>query len=220
MSTYAEEFGDLVKAHQTYRLADGTIVPSVTAILRQVASPELVNWAASVTREGLSHRAIAEESARVGTLAHDMVRCRLLGVEPDLSHHSPNQVRLAENAMRKFLEYSKWHSLEPELLEAPLVSEAHRYGGTLDFYGLCDGKPTLLDWKTGSGVYERHKQQAAAYWSLLVENGHPVESVRILRIGREEQGGYQEHRVGRLEKRFGAFLDLLAYHEKMRGMEG
>ena len=54
------------------------------------------------------------------------------------------------------------------------------------------------------------------YWNLLVENGHPVESVRVLRIGREEKGGYQEHHVGRLEDRFGMFEHLLAYYYGMK----
>jgi hypothetical protein len=212
MTRYLSEFGDIVKGHAIYRLADGTLVPGVTTITGQVGKGELIDWAAAVTREGLDHRAIAEESARVGTLAHSLVRCRLEGIEPDLSHYSPVQVALAQNAMRKFLAYMKWHQLEPLALEDPMVSEAHRYGGTPDFYGLCDGEPTLIDWKTGSEVYEGHRLQAAAYWNLLVEQGHPVESVRIVRIGREETGGYQEQRVGRLEKRFQAFLHLLAYY--------
>jgi len=219
MTNYAEEFGDLIEAHTTYRHPDGAIVPSVTQVLSQVASRRLVDWSADVTRQGYDHRAIAEESARVGTLAHALVRAHLLGVECSLDHYSPNQVRLAQNAMRKFLEYCKWHKLEPLVLETPMVSEAHRYGGTPDFYGLCDGKPAILDWKTGSGIHKRHKRQAAAYWNLVVENGHPVESVRILRIGREEQGGYHEQRVGDLEKHFAAFLHLLAYYEETRGLD-
>jgi len=215
---YLAEFGDIVKGHVIYRLPDHTIVPGTTTITKQVDKPELLGWVARVTREGLNHRAIAEESARVGTLAHEMVRCHLLGIEPDLILYSPNLVRLAENAMRKFLAYMDRHRLEPLMMEAPLVSEAYRYGGKPDFYGLCDGLPTVLDWKTGSGVYEGHRLQAAAYWNLVVENGHPVEDVRILRIGREETGGYQECGVSRLEERFAAFLDLLAYYHKMKGL--
>jgi len=216
MSKHTIEFGNVVKGHVIYELSDGTRVPGATTITGQVAKPQLVSWAAKVTREGLDHRAISEESKRVGTLAHEMVRCHLEGTEPDLALYSPNQVRLAENALRKFVAYLEWHELEPLLLEQPMVSEVHRYGGTLDFYGLCDGEPALIDWKTGSGIYEGHHLQAAAYWNLLVENGQPVESVRILRIGREEKGGYQEHRVGRLEERFGMFLHLLAYYYGMK----
>lgn len=162
MSKYLSEFGDIVKGHAVYQLADGMRVPGATTITGQVGKGELIDWAAMVTREGLDHRAIAEESARVGTLAHALVRCHLLGVEPGLSHYSANQAALAQNAMRKFLEYAKWHKLESLMLEAPLVSEAHRYGGTIDYYGLCDGEPAIIDWKTGGEIYEGHRLQAAS----------------------------------------------------------
>jgi len=212
------EFGPIVKAHTVYRLADGTVVPGTTTITGQLAKPFLVGWAAKVTRKGLNHRAILEESGRVGTLAHEMVRCHLAGGAPDLSPYSPNQVALARNALAKFLEYAKRHTLEPLFMERPLVSEAHGYGGILDCYGLLDGAPTLLDWKTGKSIYKEHYLQAAGYWNLLVENGHPVEAVRILRIGREEVGGYQEHGVSRLEERFEVFLHLLAAYKGMEAL--
>ena len=218
MNKYIQEFGPIVESHTVYRLPDGIIVPGVSTVIGQVSSPWLVDWKVSVTRKGLDYRAIAWESARVGTLAHALVQCHLGGIVPSLLHYSPNQIRLAENALAKFLEYAKRHDMEPLLLETPMVSEAYRYGGTPDYYGLLDSVPTILDWKTGSGVYDGHYLQAAAYWNLLVENGHPVEGVRILRIGREETGGYQEHGVSRLDERFAAFLDLLAYHHKMEAM--
>jgi len=212
MNRYAE-FGPIVKGHTIYKKPDGVIVPGVSTITGQLSKPRLIDWAANVTRRGLDHRAILEESGRVGTLAHEMVQCHLMGGEPNLANYSATQVALARNSMAKFLQYCERHKAEPLFMEHPLVSEEYGYGGTPDFYGLLDGVPAQLDWKTGSNVFEGHRLQAAAYWNLLVENGHEVKRVRILRIGREEGGGYQESGVGRLEERLGVFLDLLSAYQ-------
>ena len=77
-------------------------------------------------------------------------------------------------------------------MELSLVSEAHRYGGTLDWYGLLDGRPTLIDFKTSGAIYDDHLYQLAAYHRLLVENGHEVDEVRVLRLSRDKDEEFSE----------------------------
>ena len=61
------------------------------------------------------------------------------------------------------------------------------YGGTPDWYGLLDGIPTVLDLKTG-GLYPEQLVQAAAYRLLLVEAGHKVDRLLLLRAPRTLSG--------------------------------
>jgi hypothetical protein len=88
----------------------------------------------------------------------------------------------------------KDYDLKPKFLEKQLVSEAFHYGGTIDFYGDLDGVPTLLDFKTSSGIYDEHRFQVAAYWRLLLEAGYPVKGIRILQVPRDG-GQPQEYRM-------------------------
>ena len=77
-----------------------------------------------------------------------------------------------------------------------LVSESARYGGTVDLYGELGGVPTLLDIKTSrSVIWPEMRHQVCAYEALLIENGHRVDQVFILRVGRTEDGGFDFERV-------------------------
>ena len=66
------------KAHQQYRLKDGTIVPGVTTPLGILAKPGLVPWAWNLGREGLDYRKVSEKGMDIGSLAHMMIECDLL----------------------------------------------------------------------------------------------------------------------------------------------
>ena len=90
-----------------------------------------------------------------------------------------------------------------------MVSDTMRYGGTIDCYCMLDGKPTLLDFKTGRSVYDEYFVQLAAYAELLRENGHEVDQVRILRVGRDETEGFEERSVPDTRKYFEIFKNLL-----------
>ncbi len=77
-------------------------------------------------------------------------------------------------------------------MELSLVSEAHRYGGTFDWYGLGGGVLTVIDFKTSSGIYPDHCYQVSAYHHLLIENGYEVAEARVLQVGRAEGEEYSE----------------------------
>ena len=72
-----------------------------------------------------------------------------------------------------------------------MVSSA-LYGGTIDLYCTLNGTPTLVDFKTGSGIYDEHYYQLCAYRHLLIENGHEVREARILNIPRTEDEQFKE----------------------------
>ena len=190
-----EELGPKVHAHQRYYTEDGTLVPGVTTIVRVLGfnTDVLVKWA---NKEGLAGRdtaKIKDETAAIGSLAHLLVESELKDEEPDLKDYTPAQLKRAQHALRSFHEWRQGHDLHAQLVEASLVSEEHTYGGTVDCWGMLQGLPVLLDFKTSSGVWLEHRIQVSAYWKLLQENGYDVQGVHILRIPRTSEEEFQEH---------------------------
>lgn len=215
-----DEFKRVAKAHIRYKLADGTRVPGTTTILGILNKPALVGWANRMGLEGIDTTKYVDAAARVGTLIHYMVECDLKGEEPDFSDYTSNEIDKAENAFIKYLEYRDGHILEPILIEEPLVSEKYRYGGTIDFYGLEDSVPTLLDIKSGKAIYPEMLIQVVAYRQLVLEQGHPVERLRILRIGRSEDEGFEQRIVGQIPERWEVFEHCLAIYQLRKKVQG
>jgi hypothetical protein len=181
------------KAHTRYRLRDGTIVPGVTTVLGVLNKPALVTWANDLGLKGINVRGYVDALAQIGSLAHALIEHDLGAPEPDLSLWSAEHIDKAENCLLKWYEWRKHHEIQPILIEAPLVSEVHRFGGTLDCLAAIDGVLTILDIKTAQRIYPEHLHQVAAYTILAEEHGHAVEAVRVLQVGRTEDEGFSEH---------------------------
>ena len=197
------------KAHVVYKTSSGERVPGATTITGLLNKPQLVSWANRLGLEGIDSSKYTDEAAAVGTLAHALVQADLTGEPVNLRLYSPQQVDLAENSVLSWFEWKKQHKIEVIFVEKQMVSDTMRYGGTLDCYCKLDGRPTLLDFKTGKAIYEEYFVQLAAYAELLRENGYPVEETRILRIGRDETEGFEERKVMDTRKWFQIFRNLL-----------
>ena len=199
---------DKTKAHTIYKTADGKRVPGVTTILSVLSKPALISWANRMGLDGIDTNKYVDEKADIGTCCHYMIQCDVNGVEPDLSGYSPNNVKQADNGFQKWLAWKSVHSFELIMSEHQMVSEEHRFGGTLDLYGTVDGVLSLVDIKTsGSGIYSDMKHQVAGgYGLLLKEHGHEVHSMRILRVGRDEGEGFEEAMIGHIAEHQELFL--------------
>lgn len=197
------------RAHTVYKTADGKRVPGATTITGLLNKPHLVRWANNLGLEGIDSSKYTDEAAAVGTLAHALIQAHLQGDKVDTDLFSPIQVDLAENAVLSFYEWASRHKIEPIICEVPMVSEKLRFGGTVDCYCILDGKPTLLDFKTGKAIYDEYFVQTSAYKELLLEHGHPVEEIKILRVGRDETEGFEERSITDSTKYFKIFQNLL-----------
>jgi hypothetical protein len=198
------------QAHIQYQLADGTIVPGVTTVLNSVlAKPALIQWAWELGRQGLDWKEVRDSAGDVGTLAHYLIMCTLKGEMPDTSEYSQADIQKANNSLAKFKSWLKEHPISPIMIETPLVSEEYKYGGTLDLFAEYNGEFTLTDFKTGKALYPEYFYQVAAYRQLLQEQGWPVASARILRIGRDESEGFEEVVRTSLETEWQIFLRCL-----------
>ena len=203
------------RAHIRYRLADKTIVPGVTTILGLMAKPALVPWANKLGLQGIDVSKYVDDKADIGTLGHAMVTDKLSGVETDTKDYSENQISKAENCALSFWSWEKEHPIEEVFfVERPLVSEAHRFGGTLDIYAKINGRREIIDLKTGSGIYPEHTWQVATLKVLLEENGFPVDGTRIINIPRAESESFVGRVVTSRENEIGwqIFKSLLSIY--------
>lgn len=206
------------RAHTRYRTADGKRVPGVTTIIGVMDKPHLVKWANNLGLEGIDSTAYRDRLADVGTLAHHLIECHWKGEEPQTDAYSAEHIGLASNAFLKYLAWEQDKTIEPILVEAQLVSEQYRYGGTIDFYGLVNGTPTIVDLKTSKAIYDTHLYQVAAYSQLLKEAGYEVEQVRVLQVGRTEDEDFSERilsRVG-IEPRWEVFRLCRELYEALK----
>ena len=188
------------KAHIIYKVLSGKRVPGTTTITGALgwSKQVLINWANRMGLQRIDTLKYVDDTAEIGTLAHKIVTDYLLGKKTDTDDYSKNQIAAAENSALSFFEWAKGKQLEPILIERPLVSESYLYGGMMDIYALVDGTLELIDLKTGaSGIYPEMVIQVAAYRQLLIENGHPVESVRILNIPRTGDEAFIEKKVSK-----------------------
>ena len=180
------------KTRVTYKLADGTQVPGVTTVLGVMAKPELMRWQNKMGLQGIDTTVYVDGLAQIGTLVHYLVECDINGSTPDTRAFSMDQLNQAEKCFQSWKNWRKGKTVEPILQEASFVSEAHRYGGTIDQYIRVDGVSTLLDIKTAKGIYDEMVFQVVAYDHLMKENGHQPEEAKILRIGRSDDETFEE----------------------------
>lgn len=182
-----------------YFLKDGTKVPGTTTIIgRWKESGGLLQWAFQQGKSGAA--TLYEErdkAADIGTLAHaycdgwmrdpaSMDDVATLATAARLSGN-PDPLR----ALQAFSMFKAWVTGQQATAipcEEPMISEAHRYGGTPDFMLRIDGTLAMADLKTSSGIYRDYALQLAAY-SILWDENHPHDPItggyHILRLGKD-----------------------------------
>ena len=197
------------KVHTVYKLSDGSRVPSVTTILGILNKPALLDWAWRCGCDGLDYKAVRDQAADIGTLAHYLILCYLKGETPDTSEYSAQDITQAETCLIKYWDWEKENPIEPVLVEEVLVSERYGFGGTIDCLAKLNGELILIDHKTGKGIYPEMFYQLAAYRALLDEHGHHIASARILRIGRDKNEGFEERVMTDLSKQWQIFTHCL-----------
>jgi hypothetical protein len=200
------------KAHTRYELKDGTRVPGVTTVIGILNKPALVPWANRIGLAGIDVRKYVDDKAAIGTLAHHMAMCNLKGEKPDTSDYSANQISQAETCFIKFLDWKKGLKIEPIIVEDPLVSEIHSFGGTPDLLAKINRELTLVDLKTGKGIFPEMALQLGGYEILIEELNYQVVNKIIVRIGRDEEEGFETQTYNNLALQRDVFLHCLAIY--------
>jgi len=202
-----------VKLHQRYFNAEGVRLPGVTTLTGNLGwnTRVLMAWAVKETLAGNDYTKVRDKAGNAGTLLHKKIENVFLREKTDVSEFTKNEIKLATNSFKSFRYWKKdkqfqkitdTNGLKRYLLEEQFVSEIHQFGGTPDWYGLYrrkgekDYKLTLLDWKSGNGIYaESIVQVAGGYTILLGENGYPVDRVILLNIPKTKGDSFIEKEV-------------------------
>ena len=131
--------------HAIYKNKNGEIVPSATTVLKIINKPALLNWANWLGLTGKSYKKHMEMVSYIGTTVHEIIECRLLGKKFELK--DPKVWFLdCKEYINSFNIWYKENPLEPIAIEDHMESD--RFGGTCDFYGIYNGKKTIIDFKT------------------------------------------------------------------------
>lgn len=207
------------KIHTVYKTKDGQKVPSVTTVIGILNKPYLLKWAWQCGIDGIDYTKERDAAGDAGTLAHAMILNHIHGTSTNTDTYSKETIKLAKNAFGSYLAWEKNNKLSPLLVERPLVVEngAFSYGGTMDFYGHINGVLSVMDFKTGKGLYDEYIIQLGAYGGLLVPNQFaPAEEFRLLRIGREDGDSYEEKIIKDVSVAWGLFHSLLLVYGQLK----
>lgn len=204
------------KAHQVYRTSDGKRVPGASTVAKIGDDPAaLLQWAWNLGQQGLDYRKVRDNAASAGTLAHWLIECHFAGTEPDLNDFAPNIKSKAETAFIHFLNFWEAEKLNFHLSEVQLVSDAHRFGGTLDM--ICEdseGRAILLDFKTSDRIYQSHLSQLAGYEQLWNEHHmeRPIWRRAIVRIPKSDDGQFEVRWLSNVDAYWSLFKAQLALY--------
>ena len=167
-----------------YYDSSGKRLPSVTQILSASWSKgdALIEWANREGLAGRSHTAARDIAADAGTASHSLVLGRMGGPAGVTEGMSADAMRKAQAAVYHAAPWLASVTIEPHIVEKPLVSDSLGYGGTPDWYGIIDGKHVVVDIKTGKSIYPQHWVQLSAYTLLLRGLGHTVDETMIVHL--------------------------------------
>ena len=213
------------KLHTAYKALDGKRVPSVTTIIDgQLGWNKrvLMAWQKRMAEAGEDPDKIRDKSADIGTLAHYMIECYLLEETPELGDYSSNDIAMAKNAYDAFLLWWKDAGLVFAASEMGLVSEKHRFGGTIDLLAKNkEGETVLIDFKTSNGVYAEHYIQVSAYVKMYEEMiKDPIVDTYVLQLSKDSDS-FHYHRISKTLlsngwKAFNLLLKLKPLQAKLR----
>jgi len=191
-----------------YFTKDGTKVPSVTTILgRFKDAGGLIHWSWKLGMEGKDYKAVRDQAADAGTLAHELIDAHITGQTITLDGDG-EIIRQAQNAFNSYKNWELTTGVKIEWTERQLVSEEHKFGGTPDAFGIVDNKPVLLDWKSSNAIYSDYLLQLAAYAELIREvHGVEVQGYYLCRFSKEN-GDFSVHHYPELKEALRMFLLL------------
>lgn len=197
-----------------YYAADGGRVPSVTTITgRFKDSGGLLYWANNAGLQGKTLNEARDGATDVGSFVHSLIESEINWTEPpDVPSDYEERVQSAFSAWQSWFEATRQEIVATEL---PLVSEKHRFGGTLDCV-IRDkkGRLALADWKTSGQVHGDYLTQMAAYGLLWNETREEplAGGFHLVRISKTE--GDLEHRhFPQLDEAADLFLILRAAYD-------
>ena len=171
------------------------VFPSSTTILNAYPqSPHLTKW---IAEQGWNEsQAIKTAAGERGTTIHKGIEFLLEGNGILEGAYLPGAHKpLSLEEYWKLSTFDKWfNEFQPEIIakEMKIFSKKGGYAGTLDALIKIDGKITVIDWKSGSGLHEHFPLQFASYAKAVEENTDlKIEQTAALQLGAGNSSGYR-----------------------------
>lgn len=127
-----------------------------------------------------AHQKALAKAGDIGTQAHKLIEWTM---RTALGADAGPKPQVSDQALWAFMAFEDWAksvSLKPVLIEQTVYSKTHQYAGTMDLLGRVDGVLTLIDFKTGKGIYPESHLQSAAYQAALIEMGYVSPSAGLI----------------------------------------
>jgi hypothetical protein len=155
-----------------------------------------------------------QEAATIGTNAHDWLAEFFSGKNPPLP--SPDaDYRPSIDAALKWIEQ---HPVCFLTNEKPIYSLKHKFSGRMDGTALVDDQLTLVDFKTGNGIYDEAWLQTAAY-NMALEEEHPdsiIDQRLVIRLGKLDGHFYSQIQPRKtLKPDWSGFLGAMKLHRRL-----
>ena len=149
---------------------------------------------------------IRDEAGNLGTRAHDLIEKYLRGEEAVV----PDDLT---QVLISFLSWQKESCITVTMAEQMVYSAKHLYAGTMDAWGIRDGKPVALDWKTSNALYPEAALQVSAYAKAWEEmTGERCERAYVVRFGKTK-AEFEVREVADIDASFQAFLAAKTLYE-------
>jgi hypothetical protein len=202
-----------------YKTANNERVPSVTTVNAiGKDSGGLVHWAWELGTRGLDYRKVRDEAAAAGDVGHLLVEAAIKNRQlTDEDFPTDGARKLGRNAFDAYVRFCQVARIRWTDSEVSLVSEKHRFGGTIDLVGVEEGANvfTLGDIKTGS-LYPEHLVQLAAYGRLFEEcTGNHVANYHLMRFNRDT-GDFVHAQFADLSDAWEAFLLKRQLYDRLK----
>jgi hypothetical protein len=163
--------------------------PSVTRVLDYLPkNPMFYTWMKDV---GHNAKHIAQRAADEGTNVHDAMEVLLAGNEvhweDDNGKARYNQTEW--NCIRKGHQFLKEYNPEVLWIEARLVSDKLKTGGTADLICKMGDENWLIDWKTSNNLSPQYMVQLAIYAKMIEEKlGITIHNAGVLWLKAKTKG--------------------------------
>jgi hypothetical protein len=218
-------------------------VPSVTQITGTIdKSGPLMNWAVNVTLDAIKHAIhpnIAyppetlekiwvaakkqhyfqkKEAADIGTNAHKWLQLHFAGKNPEL----PKPELPYRAAVDAGLKWAEQHNVRFLDSERPIYSRKYKFSGRMDGLANVDNLITLVDFKTGNGIYEEAWLQTAAYEIAYEEEFPGVKLIQraVIRLGKLDGHFYSQiQNRDTLKKDWKGFLGAKQLYTRLAEMK-
>jgi len=123
-----------------------------------------------------------QEAADIGTAVHKWIELYFHNLEPEMPPEDPYL-----SCVNAALAWIKQHNVKILHNERPVYSLNLNVSGRLDGIAIVDDKKSVIDFKTGNGIYPEAWLQTAAYQSFYEqETGDKIEQRVIIRLGKED----------------------------------